>query len=185
VGVPLKSNFPEEANPFWYALVREAQMEIRWPDEYKPENTKVHVRNELLMPGTQVEVVWAWLCRPGLWPTWYSNSAHVVVKNQADHCLRLGSEFRWKTFGVTIDSKVLEFVEHERLAWNAYCHGVRAYHAWAFQRTDKGLYVLTEETQNGWLASVSSCLLPNRMYRWHQRWLESLHEVASRGLPEN
>jgi hypothetical protein len=30
--------------------------------------------------------------------------------------LRLGTEFRWKTFGVTIDSIVVEFVRHLRLA---------------------------------------------------------------------
>jgi hypothetical protein len=32
---------------------------------------------------------------------------------------RLGTEFRWKTFGVTIDSTV----RHERLAWDAHCDG--------------------------------------------------------------
>jgi hypothetical protein len=34
-------------------------MEIIWPDAYKPENTAVHVRNELLMPGVELERVWA------------------------------------------------------------------------------------------------------------------------------
>jgi hypothetical protein len=58
---------------------------------------------------------------------------------------------RWKTFGVTIDSTVLEFTRHERLAWNAPCHGVDAYLAWAFEQKDGGVYALTEETQNGWL----------------------------------
>ncbi len=32
--------------------------------------------------------------------------------------LRLGTQFRWKTFGVTIDSTVLEFVPHERRGAN-------------------------------------------------------------------
>jgi hypothetical protein len=49
---------------------------------------------------------------------------------------------------VTIDSTVL----HERLAWDAHCNGVHAYHAWAFEKRDGGVYVLTEEMQNGWLA---------------------------------
>jgi len=34
-----------------------------------------------------------------------------------------------ETFGVTIDSTVFEFVRHERLAWDAHCNGVHAYHA--------------------------------------------------------
>jgi hypothetical protein len=103
-------------------------MEIIWPDAYKPENTAVHVRNELLMPSVELERVWAWLCLPGLWPTWYPNSANVHINNQTQPDLRLGTEFRWKTFGATIDSTVIEFVRHERLAWDAHCNGVHAGH---------------------------------------------------------
>ena len=83
-------------------------MEIIWPERYKPENTAVHVRNELLMPGVELERVWAWLCLPELWPQWYLNSASVRIKSQSDPDLKLGTQFRWKTFGVTIDSTVLE-----------------------------------------------------------------------------
>jgi hypothetical protein len=53
-------------------------MEIIWPHAYRPENTAVHVRNELLMPGFELERVWAWRCRPGLWPTWYPNNSGEV-----------------------------------------------------------------------------------------------------------
>jgi hypothetical protein len=60
----------------------EAAMEIIWPDAYKPENTVVHVRNELLMPGVELERVWMLLCRPALWPTWYPNSSNLHIKNQ-------------------------------------------------------------------------------------------------------
>ena len=117
-------------------------MEINWPDAYKPETAPVHVRNELLMPGVELERVWAWLCRTGLWPTWYPNSSNVHIKNQTHPDLRLGTEFRWKT----IDSTLLAFVRHERLAWDARCNGVHAYHAWAFEKTDGGVHALTEET---------------------------------------
>ena len=57
---------------------------------------------------------------------------------------------------MTTDSTVLEFVRHERLAWDAHCDGVHAYHAWAFERRDGGVYVLTEETQTGWLARMGA-----------------------------
>jgi hypothetical protein len=49
---------------------------------------------------------------------------------------------------------------------------VHAYHAWAFERRDSGVYVLTEETQNGWLARLGALVMPGRMSRWYQRWLE-------------
>jgi len=154
-------------------------MEIIWPEQFKAVNTAVHVRNELVMPGVELERVWELLCRPGLWPTWYPNSSNVRIKNQTQPDLRLGTEFRWKTFGVTIDSTVIEFVRHERLGWDAHCRGVHAYHAWAFEQRDGGVYVLTEETQNGWLARLSALAMPKRMSMWHQRWLEGLAEVAA------
>ena len=52
-----------------------------------------------------------------------SDSSNVHLKNQSQPNLRLGTEFRWKTFGVTIDSTVQELVLHERLAWDAHCSG--------------------------------------------------------------
>jgi len=88
-------------------------MEILWPETYKPDNTAIHVSNKLLMPGVELERVWAWLCRCDLWPSWYPNSSNVRIKNQPDSSLRLGTEFRWKTFGVTIDSKVLDKAESQ------------------------------------------------------------------------
>jgi hypothetical protein len=54
---------------------------------------------------------------------------------------------------VTIDTTVLEFVRHERLAWDAHCNGVHAYHAWAFERRDSGAYVLTE---GGWRGGLDA-----------------------------
>jgi hypothetical protein len=63
----------------------------------------------------------------------------VHIKNQTQPDLRLGTEFRWKTFGVTIDSTVLEFVRHERLAREAHCNGLHVYHAWAFENRDGGV----------------------------------------------
>jgi hypothetical protein len=43
--------------------------------------------------------------------------------------LALGAKFCWKTFGVTIESTVLEFMPYERLAWDAHAKGLEAYHA--------------------------------------------------------
>ena len=43
------------------------------------------------------------------------------------------------------------------------------------------MYVLTEETLNGWLARLGALAMPNRMSRWHQRWLEGLREGGGEG----
>jgi len=154
---------------------------IRWPEKQSPELTKVHVRNELEIPVSS-EVVWAWLIRAELWPTWYGNSKRVVIEGGGPD-LRLGSRFRWTTFGVRLDSRVEEFVPGERLAWSARATGIDAYHAWLIEARPSGCYVLTEETQNGLLARLSDMLRPQNMSKQHQNWLESLQRKAAEGPP--
>jgi len=97
--------------------------------------------------------------------------------------LRLGTTFRWTTFGVTIVSRVEEFALGERIAWNARGTGVDAYHAWLIEKTEKGCRVLTEETQNGWAARLGKLFMPSRMQKYHQIWLEGLERQARGGGP--
>ncbi len=157
-------------------------LEVQWPDYYKPHNCPVHVRNELDMAAAQ-EHAWAWLTRATLWPTWYVNSANVKILEGMGPNLQKGTRFRWKTFGVTITSTVLEYVPCERIAWDAHAFGIDAYHAWVLQPSAQGCHVLTEETQHGFLARLGKLFMPNRMYKFHQLWLEGLATKARAGLP--
>ena len=157
--------------------------EILWPDHFAPPNCPIHVRNELAMSSSP-EHVWAWLVAATLWPTWYVNASRVRILQGNGSNLALGTRFRWKTFGVTITSTVREFVPHERIAWDAHALGLEVYHAWLMQPTaEGGCRVLTEETQHGWLARLGKLLMPNRMYKYHQIWLESLARQSAAGLP--
>ena len=61
--------------------------------------------------------------------------------------------------------------------------GIDAYHAWLIERRPSGCHVLTEETQNGWVASLSNALRPKNMSKLHQVWLEGLLEKAKGGPP--
>ena len=139
------------------------------------------MRNQLEMPVPS-ESVWAWLIRAELWPTWYNNSKQVVIEG-GGHDLRPGSGFRWTTFGVRLESKVEEFVLGERLAWSAHATGIDAYHAWLIEKRPSGCYVITEENQNGWLATLSNILRPQNMGKQHQNWLENLQRKAAEGPP--
>lgn len=130
-----------------------------------------------------VERVWAWLIRAALWPTWYRNSHRVRFLEGPPPDLALGTRFRWTTFSVRIESRVLELEPGERIAWDARGPGVRAYHAWLLRKTASGTHVQTEETQHGWAARLGSLLMPNRMFHHHQLWLEGLREQAARGMP--
>jgi len=154
---------------------------IRWPERYKPERTDVHVKNEIEIDA-KPEVVWRWLVRAKLWPTWYSNSANVVIEGGGSD-LNAGSSFKWKTFGVNLNSKIEEFAPVERLAWTARGAGIDAYHSWLIEPTPSGCRVITEETQLGLLPWLNKAVRPNHMYRKHQEWLENLKARARTGPP--
>jgi uncharacterized protein YndB with AHSA1/START domain len=155
---------------------------IDWPDRYRPERCPVHVRNEIVVPAAP-ERVWTWLVRAPLWPTWYPNSQNVQLLSGNPDRLELGSEFKWRTFGVAIRSKVIEFQPPGRIAWNAFGLGVDACHAWLIEPVAGGTRILTEETQYGWAARLNTLFMPGRMHRFHQVWLENLGERAAQGLP--
>jgi uncharacterized protein YndB with AHSA1/START domain len=161
-----------------------ASEQIKWPVRYEPAVCPIHVKNELRM-NVSADKVWAWLIRAQLWPEWYENSSDVKFIKGASPDLQEGTRFQWKTFGATIESEVLEFIPEKRIAWNAKGNGIDAYHAWLFQELPNGCSVLTEETQHGWLARLGKLLMPNRMYKYHQLWLEELQNNASKGMPLN
>jgi uncharacterized protein YndB with AHSA1/START domain len=155
--------------------------EIRWPAEYHPDAAKVFISNRIVIPAT-AKTVWAWLVRAEAWPGWYPNSADV--KLPAGPNLARGMTFQWTTFGVSLVSVVREFEPPTRLAWSAHATGIDAYHAWLLEETAPGqTTVLTEETQNGWLARVGKVLMPNRMSKQHRIWLEGLSAKAQSGKP--
>lgn len=160
----------------------EGSHSIRWPERFDPQRAPVFVSNELTV-ASPPEAVWAWLIRAPLWPTFYLNSSNVVLDGGARE-LRGDTRFRWKTFGVNLVTDVKEFEPVHRIAWLAKGFGVEAYHAWLLTPTpDGGCHILTEETQHGWLARLGKLLMPNRMHRQHQRWLEGLASKAQSPPP--
>lgn len=160
----------------------QVQMEVNWPEKYHPDRTPVHVRNEIDI-AAPCERVWAWLIRAQLWPTWYDNADDVQFIRGSGPDLAADTQFRWRTFGVNIESTIREFEPSSRIAWDAKGTGIDAYHAWLLEPTSGGCHVTTEETQYGLLARTGQLLMPDRMSRGHQRWLESMRDKASAGWP--
>ena len=155
--------------------------DINWPDRYRPDATAIHVRNDLVMdapPGR----IWAWLVRAALWPSWYENVKDVAIEGGGTD-LYPGSRFRWKTFGLAIESVVEEFVPEQRIGWTGVGMGMDVYHGWLIEQRGQGCHVLTAENQNGLAARTQGLLMPNRMHKHHQIWLESLERKAREGMP--
>lgn len=142
----------------------------------------MHVRNETRVDAAP-ERVWAWLVRASSWPQWYPNAKHVRVTGGDGRTLTMGTEFRWRTFGVAIRSTVIEFEAPQRIAWTAFGLGVDACHAWLIEPVAGGTRILTEETQHGWAARLNTLFMPDRMGHYHQVWIENLGRQAALGSP--
>ena len=163
--------------------------QIRWPDYNHPRNCPIHVQNELEM-GESPERIWAWLTHATHWPTWYANAANVQILDSPEPAIKSSepklekdAQFRWKTMGITVNCRVVEFVANERIAWSGRAYGIDVYHAWILMPSDQGCRVQTEETQRGLLAGLGKGFLPNQMFKAHQLWLECLKSKAQSGLP--
>jgi uncharacterized protein YndB with AHSA1/START domain len=150
---------------------------ITWPATFEPSCSPVLVSNTIDINASP-EKVWFWLTSATTWQEWYFNASKVKLINQQGNQLLAGSKFNWRTFGVTLQSEVKEFVPYQRLAWDAKGIGISACHAWLIIPTATGCTVLTEETQHGWLCRLGKLLLPGRMYKYHQVWLEGLKRKA-------
>jgi hypothetical protein len=155
---------------------------INWPDGHRPEESVFHAVNELQVLA-EPEVVWAWICRPDLWGTYYSNAKFIKHLGGAWPKLEMGSRFRWFSFGAFVTSEVVEYEPGRRISWDAKVLGGRGYHGWVLKRQAGGTFVRTEETQKGWGIQLAKPLLRPAMVRLHQRWLEGLSRVAAEGPP--
>ncbi len=132
----------------------------------------VHVVNRIAA-GVPAHLVWSRLIRAADWPAIYANAANVRVEGGGADLFD-GARFTWRTFDVSLKSRVLDFTPETRIAWLATSPGVTAYHAWLITPTPTGCTILTEETQRGLVARAGRLLFPQRMEQWHQKWLEAL-----------
>lgn len=83
-------------------------LEVVWPERFHPDPAPVHVRNDLRM-SVDPPSVWAWLVRATGGPDWYENASDVRLIEAGDaRDLDEGRRFRWRTFGLRIESTVRE-----------------------------------------------------------------------------
>ncbi|SDC00839.1 SRPBCC domain-containing protein [Acinetobacter boissieri] len=161
---------------------------IIWPVEYLPGQTDNFVSNEVIISGLNSLDVWVYLETATLWPSYYKNSADVVLNNAQDH-LSLGTEFFFKTFGFPVNAEVVEFIQPQqniagRIAWYGWSGEgdtrLDVHHAWLIEDLSHNrVRVLTQETQIGQPAKELAKTRPNPMLNGHQEWLDGLIEIAS------
>src|SRR6202043_3361358 len=94
--------------------LNEASDLIHWPEGFSPKQTDAFVHNQIFI-NAPAKVIWSNLVNAKDWPSWYSNSADVQITNADENRLGPKSQFKWKTFGFPVSSRVNEFVPDTRL----------------------------------------------------------------------
>jgi len=153
---------------------------VEFPEGQRPSESPIYTRNTLMI-AAPAERVWAWLIVPKRWPEFYANATRIEV--EGGDRLAPGTLFHWNTLGLRVHTTVQQFVPNQRLSWAGHGMGAAAYHGWVIEPRPGGCLVVTEETQQGFLASVSRLFVRRSLLKWHQRWLEGLAQVAAGGMP--
>jgi hypothetical protein len=154
---------------------------VSFPEWALPERSPVYAFNELVLEAPP-ERVWPWLIRAVRWPEWYGNARNVHIEGDRND-LVMGVRFDWTTFGIRAHTKIEELVPERRLSWSGRGVGATAYHGWVIAPQGTGSRVITEETQQGLVASAGRWFLRRGLLTWHQRWIEGLGTMAASGLP--
>ena len=158
----------------------------RWPRGTEPPGAAVFAHNVRVIAADGADL-WRLLVAAEDWPRWYPNARQVEV---ADGTGRLGPDaaFRWRTFGVTVHSQVVEYAPPEHLGWIWWATGLHGYHGWRLDDHAAGTRVITEETQRGPRASRLALPLTVALSVGHWLWLAGLAAQVSRssgpGEPE-
>lgn len=153
---------------------------VEFPEGQRPDQSPIHTRNTLLIAAPP-ERVWAWLIAAKRWPEFYANATRIEV--EGGDRLAPGTLFHWNTLGLRVHTTVQQFVPNQRLSWAGRGMGAAAYHGWVIEPRPAGCLVVTEETQQGFLPSVSRVFVRRSLLKWHQRWLEGLARAAASGMP--
>jgi uncharacterized protein YndB with AHSA1/START domain len=146
---------------------------IRFPAEYDPSRSPVHVINTIELSASPAEV-WEHLITAADWQTWQPALSNIRIQD-GSRKLSQDVDFTWTADGMTLTSTVKEFVPNQRIAWDARGMGVDSYHAWLITPTPNGCHVLSEETHRGMMARLLNLFAPNYTHNWIQKkWLEAL-----------
>jgi len=153
--------------------------DIHWPPGFDPLKADLFAHNELLIDAS-CERVWQHIIEAPKWPQWYPNARDVRIVSGSNPVLEVGTAFRWTTFGLTIESRIHEFVPFSRIGWYGYAPGTEPafYHTWYLTGRGNGCQVVTDEVGNGRDAANLRQTDEDLLHRGHDLWLATLRWVA-------
>jgi hypothetical protein len=165
---------------------------IYWPKDYMPGFTENFCSNEVIVSGLSADVVWPFLSKATLWPSYYANSANIRFYDGNGPDLSVGVRFYFETFGFPVEAQCNEYVppsfgQPGRLAWHGWAGEgdtrLDVHHAWLMDDLPEGrLRILTQETQKGKPAAELANAKPNPMINGHQDWLDGMVFAARKAM---
>lgn len=147
--------------------------EIYWPDDYKPEESKFFVHNEIDINASP-ETVWSVLIQADEWEEYYEGASDLTLQDNSDGRLSENSVFTWKTMGLDFTSTIKEFEAPYRLSWESDKKSIRGYHAWHIIPIENGCKLITSEAQHGFMTFLQKVFVPNKLERLHDEWLAQI-----------
>jgi hypothetical protein len=158
--------------------LRHQDKNIHWPDGFSPDGADLFAHNETIVHAP-CDVVWNHIADATDWSKWYNNASNVHYKNGETE-LTASSVFQWRTFGVNLESKMVEFEPARRMGWFGYSPGKPAnfYHTWYLVPIAKDCRVVTEEVGRGEDARRFRQADESMLHRGHDLWLAGLKWVS-------
>jgi len=129
-----------------------------------------------IMIDAPVPQVWQVLCDIREWPSW--NPAVSAVSVYGEYAP--GTEFQWKADGVTMISELQEVAPNRRMVWTGRIPGMHATHVWEFAEREGQTYVKSEESAEGLLARLLSCVFSRMLNTALEKALHSLKQECER-----
>jgi hypothetical protein len=153
------------------------EKDIHWPQGFAPSQADLFSHNALLI-NASCERIWSHIIDAAKWPEWYPNSKEVKIND--DTVLKDGTLFRWRTFGLQLESKVNEFVPYTRIGWYGYAPGTEPsfYHTWYLKLQGDACLVVTDEVGRGKDAAHLRETDESLMHRGHDLWLATLKWIS-------
>ncbi|MGZ9928933.1 SRPBCC family protein [Streptomyces sp. NC-S4] len=139
------------------------------------ETAPVIVRLNTLIDAP-LATVWELHTDVAAWPSWNTD----IERTEVDGPLLPGRSFRWLTHGLDITSTVREVDPGKRIVWGGTVQGITGIHVWAFEQSEAGVVVRTEESWSGAPVDAETEALGKALHDSLVGWLSHLKNRAER-----
>lgn len=140
-------------------------------DEIKIDKSYLISSSKNVTINAPIDTVWKIQTDINNWKKWHSD----ITESDLNGGLKVGSVFLWESSGFDITSKVTGIEKHKKIEWVGYAFGAHVKHDWLFKKiTPTKTLVTTNESMNGWLVSLFTGTMEEKLNTSLEKWLQQL-----------